>query len=65
MLLGLMATIVIPNLQQNIPGYKRKQFLSHLTALSQLTWQQALATQKAFRLFFDLEKRIRKVEAET
>ncbi len=65
MLLGLVATIVIPNLQNRIPGYKRKQFLAHVNALSRLTWQQALATQKAYRLFFDLDKRIIKVEAET
>lgn len=65
MLLGLVATIVVPNLQNQVPGYKRKQFITHVTALSRLAWQQALAQQKAFRLFFDIEKHLIKVEQET
>ncbi len=60
-----MGTIIIPNLQNQVPGYKRKQALGHIMALARLSWQQALATQKAFRLFFDIEKRTIKIEQET
>ncbi|MEX0940272.1 MAG: type II secretion system protein [Candidatus Babeliales bacterium] len=65
MLIGLLATIVVPNLQNVIPGYKRKEFLSRLTGLVRLSWQQALITQRAHRVLFDLEKRIVQVEIES
>ncbi len=65
MLLGIVATIVVPNLQQLLPAYKRKEFLTQVSALVRLTWQQALITQKAHRVFFDLEKRVLRIEIET
>jgi prepilin-type N-terminal cleavage/methylation domain-containing protein len=65
MIIGFMATIVIPNLQQLSPQYKRKEFLSRLESLVRLSWQQALAEQKAVRIFFDLEKRFVQLEIET
>jgi len=62
LLMGLMATIIIPTMQSYIPGYKRKEFLTRLETLIQLAWQQAFITQKAHRVFFDLEKKMVRVE---
>jgi len=65
MLFGIVATIVVPNLQQLLPAYKRKEFLTQISALVRLTWQQSLATQTAHRVYFDLEKRLLRIEKET
>lgn len=65
MILGVMATIIVPNLQRLSPRYKRNEFLSQLGALVRLSWQQALITQKVHRVFFDVEKRIVRVDCVT
>lgn len=64
LLLGIVATIVIPNLQQRIPGHKRKAFISELNTLMALGWQDALASQKTIRVFFDIDKRVVSLESE-
>ncbi len=64
LLLGIVATIVIPNLQQRVPGHKRKAFISELNTLMALGWQDALASQKIIRVFFDVEKRVVSLESE-
>lgn len=64
MLMGLMATIVVPNLGRLRPGYQRQQFVTQMTALMRLSWQQALIKQKPHRLLFDLKKKLVKVEQE-
>jgi prepilin-type N-terminal cleavage/methylation domain-containing protein len=65
MLFGIMTTMVVPNLQYLLPTYKRKEFLTQISVLVHLTWQQSLATQKAHRVYFDLEKRILRIEIES
>lgn len=57
LLIGIMAAITVPNLKYLITGYQRKQFLTQLNGLTRLAWQQALSTQKAHRIFFDIPKR--------
>lgn len=64
MIIGLMATIIVPNLQQQIPGYQRKAFIAELNNLLALGWQNALITQKAHRVFFDIKKEIIRLEIE-
>lgn len=56
LIIGLMAAIVIPNLGRKKPEYERKQFLGHLNALVRLAAQQASATGKLHRLYFDFER---------
>jgi prepilin-type N-terminal cleavage/methylation domain-containing protein len=64
LLLGIVATIVVPNLQQRVPGHKRKAFISELNTLLALGWQQAFVTQKIHRIYFDVVDRIVKLESE-
>ena len=52
MILGIVATIVVPNLQKRLPGYQRKAFVNELNTLTALGWQNALSTQKVHRIFF-------------
>jgi prepilin-type N-terminal cleavage/methylation domain-containing protein len=64
MILGIVATMVVPNLQKRLPGYKRKAFVNELNTLLALGWQNALSSQKVNRVFFDFKKRIVKLEEE-
>jgi prepilin-type N-terminal cleavage/methylation domain-containing protein len=61
-LLSLMATIVVPNLKDMIPGYKQKAFISDFTALILLTWQQTITTGKQHRIYFDFD--VNRIEAQ-
>lgn len=62
LLVGMIASIVIPALQHRVPGYKRKEFITQLGALVNLAWQNALIEQRMHRVWFDVEKNIARVE---
>ncbi|MGB8367577.1 MAG: prepilin-type N-terminal cleavage/methylation domain-containing protein [Candidatus Babeliales bacterium] len=55
--IGLLAKIIIPNLQQLMPQYERKQFTGKLNAMLQFGWQQAIITQKICKVVFSIEER--------
>lgn len=63
--IGLLMRVVIPNVQTLFPRYERQAFIGKLSALVQYAWLQALITQKVHRIFFDVEKRIIRIEKET
>lgn len=56
LIIGLMAAIVTPNLGRKKPEYERQKFLGNLNALVRFTAQQASATGKLHRLYFDFER---------
>lgn len=56
MLISMVASIVIPNLNVLLPDYKKKEFVSSVSALINLTWQNALTTGKTHRVYFDLKQ---------
>lgn len=62
--MGLLAAVVVPNLQRLFPGYERRAFIEQFSALVQFGWQQALATQKVHRIFFDIDNRLIRLEQE-
>lgn len=62
--MGLVAAVVVPNLQRLFPAYEQRSFIARLSALVQFGWQQALATQKVHRIFFDIDKRLIRLEQE-
>jgi prepilin-type N-terminal cleavage/methylation domain-containing protein len=64
LILGLVATLIVPNLQQRLPGYKRKAFVNELNTLLALGWQSALINQKVILVFFDLKKRLVSLKTE-
>jgi len=65
MIIGVMATIVVPNILQQAPGYKRKQFFTELNALMAITWEHALSTNQLHRVMFDFDTRTITIEVET
>ncbi len=56
LIIGLLGTIVIPNLQIRAPGYERQEFLASIQGLIGTAWQQVLKTGTLHRLFFDFKK---------
>ena len=56
LIVGLMAAIITPNLGRKKPEYERKQLLGNLNALVRLAAQQASATGKLHRVFFDFDR---------
>jgi len=55
-LIGLMATVVVPNLGRRRPKAEREAFIAKVDALVQLAWQNALLTGKNQRVVFDFTK---------
>ncbi len=64
MLMGIVATMIIPNLQQRLPGHQRKAFVNELNTLLAFGWQSALATQQVHKVSFDLNARKANLEVE-
>ncbi len=60
--LGLLLRITVPMFVNRIPGYKRNEFITQVSSLIKLAWQNALITQRMHRVWFDLEKKIMRVE---
>jgi type II secretory pathway pseudopilin PulG len=55
-IIGLMAAIVSPNFGRRKPEYERQKFLGNLNALMRLAAQQASATGKLHRIYFDFKR---------
>lgn len=55
-IIGILATIIVPNFRGRTQGQKRKEFISHINALMQVAWQDTIATRKLHRVVFDLKK---------
>ena len=64
-IVGILGTIVAPNLGRLRPGYEHDQFVSNIRTLVRRGWQESLQNHQLHRLYFDLEKRIARLERET
>jgi prepilin-type N-terminal cleavage/methylation domain-containing protein len=64
-LIALAATIAIPNLSRLSPDHDRNKFISQVGSLISVAWQGALSSSQMHRLWFNLDKRVVKVEKET
>lgn len=62
-IIGILSSIVIPNLQQRRSGYERRQFISNVAALVRRAWQEAIETQRLHRLTFYIDKRTVQISA--
>jgi type II secretion system protein H len=56
MLVGIMATIVVPSFRAKDPRKERRQFFTELNTLTRLAWSYALVTGKVQRLVVDFTK---------
>jgi prepilin-type N-terminal cleavage/methylation domain-containing protein len=56
-IIGLIGSVVIPNLQIRAPDYERKAFVAQFESLVRGVWQLALQTQELHRVHFDLKTR--------
>ena len=63
--IGIVAGIGIPTLQQLMPGAGRREFASRFNQLVSVAWQNALQKNKVHRIWVDIEKRMMRVEVET
>ncbi len=62
-ILGILATIIVPNFRPRNPEYQRKQFIDQFNSLLQIGWQNALATGKVQKIIFN--KKNISLESET
>jgi type II secretion system protein H len=56
MLVGILATIIVPNLGGRLPKYEREAFIAELEGVIRFGWQEAVQSTKMHRVLFDLEK---------
>lgn len=64
-IIGILMTVVVPNLRPRIPRYEREQFIAQLNALMQFAWQQSIIQHKKHMITFNFEKRTITVLQET
>lgn len=57
-LIGIIGSVVMPNLQKKTPRYEREEFIARFNALTQLAWQQALIKYQIYQVSVDIGKRI-------
>lgn len=62
LILGLIGSVVIPNLQFRAADYQRKEVAEKLEALIRAGWQQALQSQQLHRVWFDLKTKLVRLE---
>ncbi len=62
LILGLIGSVIIPNLQFRAADYQRKELVQKLGALVRAGWQQALQSQQLHRVWFDLKTKIVRLE---
>jgi prepilin-type N-terminal cleavage/methylation domain-containing protein len=64
-LIGILATFLIPNLASRVPSYERRSFIEQLNSLTQFAWQQAITKRAVFKVSIDTVKRTIIVEGAT
>jgi hypothetical protein len=64
-IIAVLATAILPNFKRLWPGYQRKEFVDYMNSLMQVTWHNAIVTNKLHKVIFDLEKRKMWVELQS
>lgn len=65
LIIGILAGIGVPALQNRLPGFKRNEFITEFNALINFAWQQSLATHKTHQINIDINKRLMAIKVET
>jgi len=58
LIIGVLGSVLMPNLKRSTPRYEREEFIARFNALTQLAWQQALSTNKAYQVSIDVGKKV-------
>jgi prepilin-type N-terminal cleavage/methylation domain-containing protein len=64
-IIGLISSMVVPNLQRSTPRYEREAFIARFNALVHYGWQQTLMTHKLYRITVDVGKKTIKLEVDS
>lgn len=56
-IVAVLAVTILPNFKRLWPGYQRREFVDYMNSLMQITWHNAIVTNKLHKVNFDLEKR--------
>lgn len=64
LVVGIIGSMMIPNLGARKPRQEREQFLSELNTLVGLAWRQAMVTGKPTKVVFDFKKNKKTVSVE-
>lgn len=62
LLMGVLASLIGPNIFQRGARYERQQFIARINALVQLAWQQAIIERKVMKVEFDFAKKTIQVQ---
>lgn len=57
-IIGVLGTIIMPNIQRTTPRYEREVFIARFNSLVQYGWQQSLLTHKMHRITVDVGKKL-------
>jgi len=57
-IIGLLATVVIPNLTTSKPKEEREKFISRLNSLVGFAWQNAIVARKTQKVEFNFDKKL-------
>lgn len=64
-IMGIMMSVMVPNLRRLFPGRERKMFIEKLNGLTRIAWQRALVERKTQKIVFDFGKRYIWLESAT
>jgi len=57
-IIGLLGSVLMPNIQRSTPRYEREAFIARLNTLLQYGWQHALMTHKTQQITVDVAKKM-------
>jgi len=61
-ILGIMGTVVVPNLRGRDPATERKEFVARLNQFMTFAWYNGVVTDKVQKIVFDFEKQVIRLE---
>ncbi len=64
-IIGVMLSVVTPNIKKLLPRRQREAFISNLNALTKYAWQHALIERKVHKVIFDFKKKLISVQMAT
>jgi len=64
-LMGILGTVIVPNIRRSTPRYEREEFIARFNALTQLAWQQALMHNKLQKITVDTGKKLIELSSAT